>query len=32
YVVIDLLIDKLDCQVVKYMERLQMHVYDPIKL
>lgn len=32
YAAIDLLIDKLDRQVVKHMERLQAHAHDPIKL
>ncbi len=31
YAAIDLLIDKLDRQVVKHMERLQTHAHDPIK-
>jgi len=32
YAAIDTLIDKLDRQVVKHMERLQTHAHDPIKL
>ncbi len=32
YAAIDLLIDKLDRQVIKHMERLQTHTHDPIKL
>jgi putative sigma-54 modulation protein len=32
YAAIDLLIDKLDRQVVKHMERLQTHTHDPLKL
>ncbi|MBN3723720.1 ribosome hibernation-promoting factor, HPF/YfiA family [Burkholderia sp. Ac-20379] len=31
YAAIDLLIDKLDRQVVKHMERLQTHAHEPIK-
>ncbi|MEX3582304.1 MAG: ribosome-associated translation inhibitor RaiA [Burkholderia sp.] len=31
YAAIDLLIDKLDRQVVKHMERLQRHAHNPIK-